>query len=126
MANGNRATTNDEPPPQIVIRGTREDWPGGSRNLVSLGHGQRRDFPDDTMCFRARLDPGNNELRFRIAADAVHRMQEQTPRDRGTRLVDALIDWIQGNPGRELQPCNDFRVYVSDDGRDTTVGPYEP
>ena len=78
------------------------------------------------MCFRARFDPGGNEVRFRIAADAIHRMQEQTPRDRGARLGDALFDWIQENPDRELQACNDFRVYVSEDGSDTTVGPYEP
>ena len=122
MTNGNTTTTN-QLEPQIVIGGTRDDWPDGPRTLTPL---PRRDFPDDTMCFRAQFDPSGNEVRFRIAADDIHRMQEQTPQDRGARLLDALIDWIQEHPGRELQACNDFRVYVSDDGSDTTVGPYEP
>ena len=43
-------------------------------------------------------------------------MPEKTPRDRGARLVDALIVWI--TPDRQLTPgLNRFEVRVSEAGR---------
>ena len=58
--------------PAIVIDVTHEDWPSGRQRFRPLDPGPRRAWPDDTMCFRTRLDPGNNEVRFQISAAAIH------------------------------------------------------
>ena len=52
---------------------------------------------------------------FRIAEEAIGRMPEKTPRDRGARLVDALLVWI--TPDRPIEPgINRFEVRVSEAG----------
>ena len=52
---------------------------------------------------------------FRIAEEAINRLPEKTPTDRGRRLVDALIVWI--TPDRPLHPgINRFEVRVSEAG----------
>ena len=63
--------------PAIVIRGTREDWPGGPRTLRPLD--PNREPNRQTFWFGAELDPGNEQVWFRITLEAVHRMQEETP-----------------------------------------------
>ena len=53
--------------------------------------------------FGAEL-PAGDQVWFRIAEEAIGRMPEKTPRDRGARLVDALIVWIVPDhdaPGRK-------------------------
>ena len=83
----------------IVIEGTREDWPGGARTLTA----------------REPTREPNGTFWFRIAEEAIGRMPEKTPRDRGARLVDALIVWI--TPDRQLAPgLNRFEVRVSEAG----------
>ena len=74
----------------IVIEGTREDWPGGARTLTAREPTRE---PNGTFWFGAELDPDpdGDQVWFRIAEEAVGRMPEKTPRDRGARLVNALI-----------------------------------
>ena len=75
------------------------------------------------LCFCAVLDPGDHELRFRIAPGEPLAMRETTPTRRGERLVRALIQWLETDPEHnQLRPGNDFRVYVSPAG-DTTIAP---
>ena len=76
--------------PTIVIAGTREDWPGGPRTLTPRYPTRE---PNGTLWFGAEL-PAGDQVWFRIAEEAIGRMPEKTPRDRGARLVDALIVWI--------------------------------
>ena len=74
------------------------------------------------MWFGAEFDPDGSQVWFRIAAEAVRRMKEQTPGARGDRLVDALFAWL--TPDRQLAPdLNRFQVLVSDDG-DTRIERY--
>lgn len=101
----------------IVIEGQREDWPGGIRTLIPRTAG--REPSGRTLWFGAKLDTGN-EVWFRITAEAVGRMREETPRARGERLIDALLVWL--TRGRGLQRgLNRFAVQVSDDGADTWI-----
>ena len=100
----------------IVIEGTREDWPGGARTLTAREPTRE---PNGTFWFGAELDPDpdpdGDQVWFRIAEEAVGRMPEKTPRDRGARLVNALIVWI--TPDRQLQlGLNRFEVRVSEAG----------
>ena len=99
--------------PEIVIAGTRRDWPGGARTLTPRDPGRepnRRNF-----WFGADLDPDGNHVWFRITLEAVRRMKGETPGARGERLVDALLAWL--TPGRQLERnINRFDVRVSDDG----------
>ena len=99
--------------PQIVIAGTRTDWPGGPRTLTPRDaylEPNRR-----TFWFGADLAPDGSQVWFRIASDAVRRMPEPTPGARGDRLIDALLVWMQ--PDRPLRrDLNRFEVRVSDDG----------
>ena len=74
----------------VVIKGTREDWPGGARTLTPRYPTRE---PNGTFWFGAEL-PAGDQVWFRIAEEAIGRMPEKTPRDRGARLVDALIVWI--------------------------------
>ena len=96
----------------IVIEGTREDWPGGARTLTVREPTRE---PNGTFWFGAELGPAGDQVWFRIAEEAIGRMPEKTPRDRGARLVDALIVWI--TPDRQLAPgLNRFEVRVSEAG----------
>ena len=103
--------------PAIVIRGTREDWPGGPRTLRPLD--PNREPNRQTFWFGAELDPGNEQVWLRITLEAVHRMQEETPGALGNRLVDALLAWL-GETENRLENVNDFQVSVSEAG-DTLI-----
>ena len=95
----------------VVIEGTREDWPGGPRTLMPRYPTRE---PNGTFWFGAEL-PAGDQVWFRIDEEAIGRMPEKTPRDRGARLVDALIVWI--TPDRPLEPgINRFEVRVSEAG----------
>ena len=99
--------------PEIVIAGTREDWPGGARTLTP--HPPSREPNGRTCWFGAELDPDGDQIWFRIDEDAIGRMPEKTPAARGDRLIDALIVWI--TPDRPLEPgINRFEVRVSEPG----------
>ena len=96
----------------VVIEGRREDWPGGARTLTAREPTRE---PNGTFWFGAELGPAGDQVWFRIAEEAIGRMPEKTPRDRGARLVDALIVWI--TPDRQLKPgLNRFEVRVSEAG----------
>ena len=75
--------------PEIVIEGTRGDWPNGARTLSPRD--PCREPNGQTFWFGAELDPDGSQVWFRIASEAVRRMKEQTPGVRGDRLVDALF-----------------------------------
>ena len=107
--------------PRIVIEGTREDWPGDAQTFTPLR--AERDTQRHAFWFGAQLDPGDNEVRFRITPEAIERMREQTSEERGARLVDALIAWMGENPDDQLNPHNAFQVFVSDAG-EAKVEPY--
>ena len=97
----------------IVIAGTREDWPRGTRTLTP--HDPIREPNGRTLWFGAGLDPDGEQVWFRLDEDAIGRMPEKTPTARGDRLVDALIVWI--TPDRQLEPgINRFEVRVSETG----------
>ena len=100
--------------PAIVIEGTREDWPGGPRTLTPFDPNQEPDT--QVTWFGAELAPDDNEVSFRITKEAIEKMQEETPGARGNRLVDALLAWLSDNPDHQLEPRNNFQVYVSDAG----------
>ena len=106
--------------PQIVIKGRREDWPGGVRTLTP--HEPGREPNRQTFWFGAELDPDGSQVWFRITSEAVRRMREGDAVARGERLVDALLAWL--TPARRLGPeVNRFQVLVSDDG-DTRLERY--
>ena len=68
-----------------------------------------------------RARSGLDQVWFRLAEEAVDRMPAETPADRGGRLVDALIVWLE--PARRLEPAiNRFEVRVSEAG-DTWLEP---
>ena len=71
--------------PEIVIAGTREDWPGGAQTLTPRDPTRE---PNGRLWFGAELDPDGSQVWFRITAEAVGRMREKTPRARGARLID--------------------------------------
>ena len=99
----------------IIIEGRREDWPGGTQILTPLPPRPREKPFRGAHWFGTRLDPGGNEVWFRITWEAIHRMQEETSRARGGRLVDALLNWM--TPAHQLgSDLNSFQVRVSDDG----------
>ena len=107
--------------PQIVIKGRREDWPGGARTLTPREPG--REPNRQTFWFGAELDPDGSQVWFRITSEAVRRMREGDAVGRGERLVDALLAWL--TPARRLGPeVNRFQVLVSDDG-DTRLERYD-
>ena len=95
--------------PEIVIAGTREDWPGGAQTLTPRD--PTREPNGRILWFGAELDPdGSQQVWFRFTAAAVGRMREKTPRARGARLIDAIIVW-------PLEPgLNRFDVRVSEAG----------
>ena len=96
----------------IVIEGRRENWPGGARTLTPRAGG--REPNGRTLWFGAELDTGH-QVWFRITAEEIGRMREETPRARGERLIDALLGSL--TPDRELKrEINRFEVRVSDDG----------
>ena len=86
--------------PQIVIKGRREDWPGGARTLTPRDPG--REPNRQTFWFGAELDPDGSQVWFRITSEAVRRMREGDAVGRGERLVDALLAWL--TPARRLGP----------------------
>ena len=75
--------------PELVIEGTRGDWPNGARTLSPRD--PCREPNGQTFWFGAELDPDGSQVWFRIASEAVRRMKEQPPGVRGDRLVDALF-----------------------------------
>ena len=97
----------------VVIEGRRGDWPGGPRILTARPPSRE---PNGRTCwFGAELDPDGGQVWFRLDEEAIGRMPERTPHDRGDRLIDALIVWI--TPDRPLQPgINRFEVRVSEAG----------
>ena len=96
----------------IVIAGRREDWPGGPQALTPREPTRE---PNGMLWFGAELDPGADQVWFRIGEEAIGRMPAETPAGRGHRLVDALIVWI--TPDRQLEPgINRFEVRVSEAG----------
>ena len=102
--------------PKIVIKGKREDWPGGVRTLTPCDPTRE---PNGTFWFGVELGPDGRQVWFRIGEEAIGRLPEKTPAARGRRLVDALIVWI--TPDRQLKPgINHFEVRVSEAG-DTWV-----
>ena len=107
--------------PAIVIDVTREDWPGGPRTLTPLDPNEEPNR--QTTWFGAEFASGGNQVWYRIALEAGHRMQEETPGARGKRLVDALLAWLSVDPDHQLEDLNRFQVYVSDAG-DTRIEPY--
>ena len=107
--------------PAIVIEGTRQDWPGGPRTLVPLAAEREH----DRAAFRFGARAGDIEVWFRLTLEAIGRMREDAPQERGDRLVDALLAWLQNNTQHELTARNLFGAYVSDDG-ETRVEPWQP
>ena len=108
--------------PAIVIERTFDNWPGGPQTLTELPAEQ--ESGRDAFLFSCRLTPAGNEVWFRITSEAIERMPENTPRARGKRLVDALIVWLEENPGYQLEVGNHFQVFVTEAGdRDVTVKP---
>ena len=88
-----------------------------------VGAGDLLEPNRQTYWFGAGVAPDGNEVWFRIDMAAVHRMQEKTPRTRGTCLIDILIAWMTP-PDRQLGPeLNRFQVGVSDD-RNTWIERY--
>ncbi len=57
---------------------------------------------------------------FRVASDAVGRLQADTPGARGDRLIDALLAWLPSDDQLE-RDVSRFEVRVSDEG-DIPVG----
>ena len=90
--------------PKIVIEGTRTDWPGGARTLLPRDHS--REPNGQTFWFGAEVDPDGCQVWFRITSEALRRMREETPRARGTRLIDALFALAAAGPsvGTGAQP----------------------
>ncbi len=99
--------------PKIVIEGKREDWPGGAQTLTPRD--PYRESNQQTYWFGTQLDPGGNQVWFRITLEAIHRMKEETPIDRGRRLIDELLAWM--TPDRPLRTdLNRFKAEVWDVG----------
>ena len=72
--------------PEIVIAGTREDWPGGAQTLTPRD--PTREPNGRILWFGAELDPAGSQVWFRITAETVGRMREKTPRPPGAaRMV---------------------------------------
>lgn len=114
---------------RIVIKGTYEDWPGGSRTLTPCKSG----FPKKpgVSWFGAKVDRDGAddgiEVWFRITWEKIHEMQasekiiEQTPQGRGAHLVKALIASM--GPDGQLKPgTNCFKVvWISGNSDDTRI-----
>ena len=95
----------------IVIAGTAEDWPDG--RVLTPRKATRE--PNGTLWFGAELDPGGDQVWFRIEEDAVRRMPDATPEARGRRLLDALRVWLAAD--RSLRcGINRFEVRVAENG----------
>ena len=98
---------------KIVIKGTRDDWPGGPRTPTPrdpcLEPNQR------TLWFGANLDPDGIQVWFRIALEAIGRMREPTAEARGNRVIDAFLAGLQPDH-RLTRQINRFEVRVSDNG----------
>lgn len=99
--------------PEIIIEGTRTDWPGGARTLTPRN--PSREPNGQTFWFGAQVDPDGCQVWFRITSDSLGRMEEKTPRARGSRLVDALVAWL--SPDRRLgRELSRFEFLVSEGG----------
>ena len=109
-----------EMPEQIVIEGTREDWPGGCQTLTPVPPALRP--RPATLCFGAQVEPAGHLVWFLIDADDINRIQQATtPEARGTRLVDCLIIWITESQGNQLEDHNEFQVIV--EGGEPRIAP---
>lgn len=105
-----RASEDMNDGPEIVIEGTRADWPGGARTLLPRDPG--REPNGQTLWFGAEVDPDGCQVWFRITSESIGRMTEKTPCARGGRLLDALLVWL--SPSRPLgREVNRFEVLVS-------------
>ncbi len=100
----------------IIIKGRREDWPGGARTLTPLPPLPRGKPFRGAHWFGAELDPDRSEVWFRITGKDIHRMREKTPRARGARLIDELITWMTSDDRQLGSDLPDFEVKVSHDG----------
>ena len=106
----------------IIIEGRCEDWPGGARTLMPRDPHRVRH--KQAYWFGAEIDPGGNEVWFRVTLEATERMREKTRGERGRRLIDELLDWMKDH---QLEPdLNGFRVLVEDDGEVTIEGTPSP
>ncbi len=103
--------------PQIVIKGRREDWPGGARTLTPREPG--REPNRQTFWFGAELDPDGSQVWFRITSEAVRRMREGDAVGRGERLVDALLAWL--TPARRLGPEVNWSPMTATPGSSATA-----
>ena len=101
--------------PDIVIEGTFDFSPGDTRTFTALH--PERDTERHAFRFGAELDPGNNHVWFRITPEAIDRMREQQPEERGDRLVAALITWLGESADNQLENVSEFQVSVSNDVR---------
>ncbi len=101
---------------RIIIAGTREDRPGGTRALTPRDPCRE---PNGTHGFGADLDPDAKQVWFRVASEDIRRIRAETPRTRGDRVVDARLAWLspRHRPRRHL---NRFELRISDQG-DTWV-----
>ncbi len=106
--------------PEIVIKGTFDNWPGGSQTLIPLDPAPRP--RPATLQFGAQVEPAGRLVWFRIDADDIRLLREDTPQARGALLVNALIVWLNENPDHQLDAGNTFHVLVCETG-DVKVEP---
>ena len=95
----------------IVINGTFDNWPGGAQTLTPMDPAARP--RPATLQFGAQVEPAGNLVWFRIDADDIQLLREDTPQARGALLVNALIVWREENPDHA---GNTFHVVVRDTG----------
>ena len=96
-------------------------WRGDYRTLKPLS--ADKDSNHGAFLCGVRVEPGDNNVWFRITSEAVRRMRENTPELRGARLVECLITWYNESHDHQLGSFREFQVYVSDAG-DTSIEPY--
>ena len=104
----------------IIIDGTFDNWPGGSQTLMPLDPAPRP--KPATLQFGAQVEPAGRLVWFRIDADDIRLLREDTPQARGALLVNALIVWLDENPDPQLDAGNTFHVVVCET-RDVRVEP---
>ena len=91
---------------EIVIAGTRRDWPGGARTLTPRDPG--REPNRQNFWFGADLDPDGNQVWFRIAgtpgaaAQRLRRQVDALSDCRGPHVFDAedvrlVIEYLEAN-----------------------------
>ena len=96
-------------------------WRGNHRTLKPLP--VDKDSNHGVFLCGVRVEPGDNNVWFRITSEAARRMQENTSELRGARLVECLIVWYNESRDHQLGSFREFQVYVSDAGV-TSIEPY--